>query len=308
MPRLLRYEKDGGLYHVLNRGNYRRPVFGSVGAAQAFETTLWEAIQLHGWRLHAYVLMTNHYHLALETPQPNLGQGMHWLHSTFATRFNRLRDERGHLFQGRYRALAIEDTHHLVNVVDYIHLNPLRAKLVPIERLAEFRWCSLRRFLRGDRPAGLTGDLVTTHLGLADTPAGWQDYVQSLAELAADEEEQKRRGFGNLSRGWAIGSHGWRAALAKTMAQRDLAGLAQAEAKEIRELQWTEALHAALRQAGKTPADLTPLKPRARGEDWRWQLALALRAQGVTYAWIAQHLGYASAASLRVRMHSNRIN
>jgi hypothetical protein len=68
------------LYHIINRGNYRRPVFGSVGAAQAFESALWEAVQLHGWRVHAYVLMTNHYHLALETPQPPLGPGMPSIH------------------------------------------------------------------------------------------------------------------------------------------------------------------------------------------------------------------------------------
>lgn len=64
MARKLRYEEEGGLYHVINRGNYRHPVFGSVGAAQAFEATLWETLKRYGWKLHAYVLMSNHYHLA----------------------------------------------------------------------------------------------------------------------------------------------------------------------------------------------------------------------------------------------------
>lgn len=82
----------------------------SPGEAQAFLVPVKEVKQLMGWRMHAYVLMRNHYHLALETPEPNLVEGMHWLQSTWATCFNRFRQERGHLFQGRYQALLIQDT------------------------------------------------------------------------------------------------------------------------------------------------------------------------------------------------------
>ena len=130
MARKLRYEQENGLYHVINRGNYREAVFGSEGAVHAFEKALGEAVQLHGWRLHAYVLMSNHFHLALETPVPNLAEGMHWLQSTFSTRFNRLRKENGHVFQGRYKSIAIENGESLSAVVDYIHLNPVRARIV----------------------------------------------------------------------------------------------------------------------------------------------------------------------------------
>lgn len=306
MARKLRYEEEGGLYHVINRGNYRRPVFGSVGAAQAFETALREAVKLFGWRVHAYVLMSNHYHLAVETPQPNLSEGMHWLHSTFATRFNRFRKERGHLFQGRYHALAVENSHALANVVDYIHLNPVRAKLITTAQLAHFRWCSLRRFLRGDRPTGLTGDLVMTHHDLPDTTTGWQQELNRLVALANDEAEQKRRGFETLSQGWAIGTSGWKAARAKELAKRDLVGLAQAEAREIKRCRWAVTLDESLMKLSKTRQDLTPLKKQAREEPWRWALALELRALGASYAWIAEQLGYPSVASLRVRMH--RVN
>jgi putative transposase len=94
-------EEAGGLYHVINRGNYRQPVFNSVGAASAFEQTLWDALPRFGWRLHAYTLMNNHFHLAVETPLPNLSAGMHWLESTYATRFNRFRSERRKHQRGR---------------------------------------------------------------------------------------------------------------------------------------------------------------------------------------------------------------
>ena len=94
MARKLRLEYPGAIYHVINRGNYRRDVFESVGAAQSFVQTMEEAVALYGWRLQAYVLMSNHFHLVVETPDANLTEGMHWLMSTTATRFNRFRQER----------------------------------------------------------------------------------------------------------------------------------------------------------------------------------------------------------------------
>jgi putative transposase len=116
MARKLRIEFEGAIYHVLNRGNYRRDLFLSSGEAKAFVLALEEATKTFGWRVHAYAVMRNHYHLALQTPRPNLVDGMHWLQSTFATRFNRLHGERGHLFQGRYQSLLVEDDASLAQV------------------------------------------------------------------------------------------------------------------------------------------------------------------------------------------------
>ena len=132
MARKLRIQFEGACYHIINRGNYRADVFANQGAAKAFETCLWEACEKTGWRLHAYVIMQNHYHLAVETPQPNLVEGMHWLQSTFATRFNRFRSENGHVFQGRYKAILVEPGPTLAYVANYIHLNPHRAGLLPV--------------------------------------------------------------------------------------------------------------------------------------------------------------------------------
>ena len=85
------------MYHVINRGNYRADVFETDGAKEAFEGCLYEACAKAGWKLHAFVVMRNHYHLALETPEANLVAGMKWLQSTYANRFNRFRNERGHV-------------------------------------------------------------------------------------------------------------------------------------------------------------------------------------------------------------------
>jgi REP element-mobilizing transposase RayT len=140
MARKLRLEYAGAMYHVINRGNYRADIFGPDAAKEAFRDCVFEACAKAGWRLHAYIVMRNHYHLALETPEPTLVEGMRWLQSTYANRFNRFRGESGHVFQGRYRALVVEDLMGLGAVGHYIHLNPGRAKFLAIEKLGQYRF------------------------------------------------------------------------------------------------------------------------------------------------------------------------
>ena len=120
---------------MINRGNYRAEVFEAEKTRAAFETCLGEACEKSGWLLHGYVVMGNHYHLAVETPAGNLVKGMQWLQATFANRFNRLRGERGHLFQGRYKSLLVEPGAALGQLCHYLHLNPVRAGLVTVDRL-----------------------------------------------------------------------------------------------------------------------------------------------------------------------------
>jgi len=206
MARRLRIQYEGALYHVVNRGNYRRDVFETVGAVQAFVSVLVEAVVRYGWWLHAYVVMQNHFHLAVETPRANLVEGMHWLQGTLATRFNRFRDERGHLFQGRYQSILVEDFAGLAGLVDYIHLNPVRAGIVPAEQAAAFRWSSLSRFVKGPRFDRLTAaDWLAAQGGWTDSVSGWQEYQKHLQELSADSEAQKRLGFDGFSRGCVTG-------------------------------------------------------------------------------------------------------
>jgi REP element-mobilizing transposase RayT len=109
MPRQPRIEYEGALYHIMNRGNYREYIFDVSGAGELFEQTLFDACKRFGWLLHAYVCLSNHFHIALETPEANLVRGMQWFSSTFGNRFNRLVRTPGHIFQGRYKSLLIED-------------------------------------------------------------------------------------------------------------------------------------------------------------------------------------------------------
>jgi hypothetical protein len=230
------------------------------------------------------------------------------LQSAFATRFNRYREERGHLFQGRFHALRVEGSSALSRVIDYIHLNPVRAKVVEPQAICEYRWSSLRTFLSEERPAGLVSDSVLVERGLENTEEGWLEYRARLVELAMDEAEQKRLGFEQMSRGWAIGTAGWRRALAKELSHTTLVGLVQAEAKALRDARWHVLLAELLSVRGLRPEDIGPLAPYTKDETWRLEAAASLRGHGVPYVWIAQALGFSKANTLKVklfRLHKN---
>jgi len=299
VARKLRLQFPGAIYHVINRGNYRRDVFESAGAAMAFEECLFEACEQAGWRLSAYVIMRNHFHLAVETPRANLVEGMHWLQSTFATRFNRFRNERGHLFQSRYKAILVEPGPHLARVVDYIHLNPQRAGIVTLDLLPQFRWSSYRRFLRADRPLFLECAAWLRELGFEDSAAGWKGYSDHLQWLAADTDEQRKQAFEQLSKGWAIGDEGWRATLAQDFAHKlSPRALREPDVAELRTCRWNSMVDRLLTEAQRTRADLALA---TKSEPWKIKLALKVkRATGAPNAWIAQTLQMGTPGSVSV--------
>src|SRR6476659_5540706 len=145
MPRPLRIEYSGAIYHVMNRGDRRQQIFRDLHDRVRFLNTLTEACGKTEWQIHAYCLMSNHFHLVIETPQPNLVAGMKWLLGTYTVRFNRRHKEFGHLFSGRYKSLIVDGSGngYLKTVCDYVHLNPVRANLLPPEEpLESYVWSS----------------------------------------------------------------------------------------------------------------------------------------------------------------------
>jgi len=315
MARKLRIEFAGACYHVINRGNYRRELFTGNGAAEAFERCLDEAAQRFGWRVHAYVVMSNHFHLAVETPEPNLSEAMKWLQGTWAARFNRFRGEMGRPFQGRYKALHVEPGEALGRVVHYIHLNPVRAGIVPAERLREFRHSSLYRFLGQNRPAWLIADTVLFESGhLSDTPEGWKCYLEYLGVLAEEDARRREDEFGRLSRGWAIGSaefqHDLERELAPSVRGREgfeLLGADRKAQQQARNALWEEtlvALAAALR------IDLNELPPKKSAADKVRLAAMMTQMTSVSNAWLARRLQMGVPGSVtqyvrRFRLHSH---
>jgi putative transposase len=303
VARRLRIQYPGAIYHVINRGNYRRDVFETVGAAKAFESALDEVCETFRWGIHGYVVMRNHYHLAVQTPEPNLVEGMHWLQTTFATRFNRFRSERGHLFQGRYQALLVENFGALARVVNYIHLNPIRAGVVSAEQAAQFRWSSLNRFTRSDRPAWLTAEDWMLQLGYEVSRDGFQAYAESLKHLVtkttADEDEKE------LCTGWAIGTHGWRAAVAKDHAHLAIhPGMDAEELRDLKHARWAKVLQLALAESGMS---LDRVLTDAKGADWKCELAERLRKEAsASHEWIARTLHMGSVNSVRSHLSRRR--
>jgi len=291
VARRLRQEEEGGLYHVLNRGNYRQWIFREEGAKLAFETTLFEACERAGWVLHAFCVMDNHYHLAVETPRGNLTDGMRWLQSVYATRFNRFRNEQGHLFQGRFKSLAVEDSARLGWLCHYIHLNPVRAGLCEAPELAKFRWSSTWYLERKkERPAFLEATASLDAAGeLADTPAGVRSYWNYLAWLTADASAQKEHAFDRMSRGWAIGSKGFLTDVARADRRlRVRQKLTQAEARAARETVWTATLEACLKALEH---ELAEAASAPKAADWKVAIATYMKRRMLgTNAWLAGQL------------------
>jgi REP element-mobilizing transposase RayT len=267
-----------------------------------------EAVGRYGWRLHAYVLMRNHYHLAVETPEPNLVAGMHWIQGTFCNRFNRFRGQNGHVFQGRYKAIILEDANALARVVDYIHLNPVRAGAVKVARMERYPWSSLGESLKKKRVAGLVcEDWLKARGGWEDNARGVRSYLRYLKELGEDEERQKREGLVKMSRGWALGTRGWKEALARELANKVyVEGMQKEEIEELREMRWNEILTRSLGEQGKTESDV---KKRPRFQIWKMQIAARLRKEGgAPVGWIAEKLQMGKPSSLRSYLTRFKIN
>jgi putative transposase len=108
MPRQLRLEYEGAIYHVLNRGDRREAIFRDLQDHEGFLKTLAEACEKTDWHIHAYCLMGNHFHLVVETPHANLVSGMRWFLGTYTARFNARHKLNGHLFSGRYKSLLVD--------------------------------------------------------------------------------------------------------------------------------------------------------------------------------------------------------
>jgi putative transposase len=145
MSRPLRIEWEGGFYHITARGNEKRPIFRIERDFLRFVGRFERIYERYGVVIHAYILMTNHYHLLLETPRANLSTALHDLNTAYTNYFNRRHDRVGHLFQGRYRSIVVEKDSYLLELSRYIHLNPVRAGMV--KRPEAYRWSSYPCYL-----------------------------------------------------------------------------------------------------------------------------------------------------------------
>ena len=145
MARPLRLEFPGALYHVTSRGNARQKIYLDEEDRRLYLDLLGKEVAQQGWRCYAYCLMHNHYHLLIETPEPNLVAGMRRLNGVYTQTFNRRRSRVGHLFQGRYKAIVVDKDAYLRELCRYIVLNPVRARAVKTPE--RWPWSSYRATL-----------------------------------------------------------------------------------------------------------------------------------------------------------------
>jgi putative transposase len=291
MARKLRLESEDGVYHVFNRGNYRADVFRADQTRAAFLHCLGEACAKTGWVIHAWCIMRNHYHLAVATPRPNLVDGMRWLQGTFAVRFNRLRRECGHLFQGRYHSLIVDPAGGLGPLCHYIHLNPVRAHLCAVGELPQWRWCSLGWLMDpARRPAWYDpAPALEQAGGLKDTPAGRRKYLEYLGWLAEDEPARRAQGFERMSRGWIIGTREFaKEMLAEHREAAAQGSRAAAELRGAHEALWEETLDGLLQRLRRRREDL---ERAGKSAEWKVAVAAALKSRTtVTNRWLGTNL------------------
>jgi len=297
MARKLRVEYPGAIYHVMNRGDRREPIFQDDQDRRKFLGTLGEACAKTGWQVHALCLMPNHFHLVVETPQPNLVAGMKWFLGTYTSRFNRRHKLFGHLFSGRYKSLVVDGSGsgYLKTVCDYVHLNPARAKLLRADQpLRSYAWSSWPAYLMAPskRPAWLRVDRMLGEYRIGtDSPGGRRRLEQALEERRTAQGPDQ---YQAVRRGWCLGEEGFRKELLTQMsermgaehygAERGATAMEKAEriiAVELRRRRWREA----------------EFKKRPKGDPAKVKLAQRLRAETMqTVAWIAQRLHLGSRA------------
>ena len=196
MPRQPRLNLAEGVYHVTQRGLERRDIVLNNDDRQDWLRLFDRHATRCGWRVFAYALLDNHFHIFLRTPQPNLSEGMHAFESGYVSLFNRRHKRTGPLFQSRFGAVLIEHESHAQVLSRYVHLNPHRAGLDP--RPGEYRWCSLRYYLNPDgAPAWLDWQTILRELSTREGAAriAYRRFVMEgttaaipnpLAEVTAD--------------------------------------------------------------------------------------------------------------------------
>ena len=200
------------------RGNRQEAIFEDAQDHERFLDTLGEVSERNGWLIHAFVLMGNHYHLLLETPEPNLVDGMRWFQSTYTQRFNARHKVRGHLFQGRYKALPVDQGEYFSTAADYIHLNPARAHAFDLDngRLTDFKWSSFCGYMRpAKRPDFLTVKRVLESHGFSDDASGrslYRNYMKRriVEVLHHHDPKEADEQWRQIRRGWAFGSDAFR--------------------------------------------------------------------------------------------------
>jgi REP element-mobilizing transposase RayT len=307
MARKLRVQYPGAIYHVMNRGDRRDPIFNDDKDRLLFLDTLAEACQKTDWQIHAWCLMNNHFHLVTETPRANRVEGMQWLLGVYTNRFNHRHKEFGHLFSGRYKALHVDGSGngYLKAVCDYVHLNPVRAQLISSEQpLESYSWSSYPLYLDepARRPPWLRVDRLLGEWGIPfDSPAGRQEFALRVEARRKAETLDDYDG-----KGWCSGSEQFRDEL---LAQVNELAKSEHSGPEVREAGLAKAERIAQEELSRLNWSATDLRARRKSDPQKIRIAARLRQETtMTLEWIADRLCMGAATHAASLLHRRNRN
>ena len=194
MGRAWRIEYEGGLYHVLSRGNEGKDIFYDDPDRLTFLNVIGEMAEHYDVDIFSYVLMNNHYHILLRTNQSNLSKSMQWLALTYTRRFNNVHVRSCHLFQVRFKSIIVQNDAYLMRLSCYIHRNPLRAGIVT--RLAQYPWSSYKAYAYGTKaPEWLLTKPILDQFKTDDKHKAYREKVQRYANEEKKLWEDFRHGM-----------------------------------------------------------------------------------------------------------------
>ena len=294
MARPLRVEFEDAVYHVMARGGERRAIVRSDGDRDKWVRLLGRTVERFGWRVYSFALMDNHFHLFLQTPQANLSAGMAHLNGSYAGYFNYRHGRVGHLFQGRFRSVLVEERGYFLEVSRYVHLNPVRAGLV--SRPEAWPWCSYEGYHRlARRQEWLDCERVLAEFG-GDTPAGRKAYRRYVAEGLSGRLDSP---FAAAVHGVVLGSDAFVARVRRMLADRS----ADADLPTLRRMQ----------KGAEMARVVAAVVERLGGEPHRWLAGrrcddisravaayAARQATSLSGRQIADALGYRAGSSVTV--------
>ncbi len=291
MARKLRIQYPGAIYHVMNRGDRRQAIFVDDQDRRLFLATLTACCEKTGWQVLAYCLMTNHFHLVIQTPQANLVEGMKWLLGTYTGRFNRRHKEFGHLFSGRYKSLVVDGSGggYLKTVCDYVHLGPVRAKLLNSRQpLKKFSWSSYPLYLAApsQRPPWLRVARLMGGWGISkDSEAGRRAFARGMEKRRGEDLDEE---FQPVERGWCLGDEEFRQKLLEQVSSKGGVSYYGELAQEVAEMQAERLVKENLKRMKWNEKDLVT---RRKGDKSKVRLAHGVKAKStVSLIWIAKRL------------------
>ncbi|NRB74782.1 MAG: transposase [Verrucomicrobiales bacterium] len=335
MPRAPRIEYENATYHVMARGNRRMDIVSDDGDRKLFLETLGEACEMSGWEVFAWVLMSNHYHIVFRTPEPNLVAGMTWFQNAFTRRINTKNRLWGRLFGDRYKAVLVDSETasfpgseagrfqacYLATLIDYVHLNPARAGMVPETgnepgELRDYEWSSFSQgyvVAPSKRPAWLVVKEGLEVLGYSDTVGERRAYARRLEDWSKEGEQESGANQGalqpslqsTLRRGWFWGSEQFKETLIERFgaAHREEGEHALSptsrRSEQARDFSLAEAeriVREGIAALGLNESDVE--RPK-RGDLRRAAIGWVVwhQTSGVPHRWIAEKLGFRTAAN-----------